>query len=235
MPRLMSTPKQMRKTGKMRGLSLSYRSPAQKLARLGVVFGVGVARLAVGFHPRFIRCALSNARIGEPRSYDPSPQARIAPIACSPCPFFCFLAEQIRSALSFADVTACCGISFSRAVFFGRVKVSATQQRADKSCANHFLQSPLSLLQPLLAVWTMTQNVQSQAALRGRLLRTQLGATPQRVLLRAPQPARCVMTRAFAAKTVTLILALGARIRVQGLHEKQGFRADPLGSLFSCA
>lgn len=231
----MLTLKMMRTTGNMRGLSLSYCATAQKLARFGAAFGAGLARLRVGFHPADSLCAPFHARTAIPRSYDPSPQARIAPNACDPCPFSSFLVEMMRPALSFADAAIRCGIYFSYPAFFGKLWISITQQRAVKSCVNHFLQSPSFPSQPSQAVWTMTQNAPSLAALLVRLLPTRQVAMPQRALLLVQPLARCATTQAFVTKTTPKDLALGAPVRALAAHEKQGFRAGPLGSLFSCA
>lgn len=227
--------------GRMRGLSLSYCTFAQKLARFGGAFGAGLVRSTDGFHPRVTRSVPNMTRCGGPRSYDPFPWARITSKAFDPCSLFPFSGMRTGFALPFADAVSRCGIVFPRPAFFGKVEMSATQQRADKTCANHFLQSPFFPSQPSLAVWTMMQNVPSLVASRVRLLRTPQVAMPQPVLLRGPQLARFAMTRAFAAKApatakrATELLALGMRLRVFKLHEKQGFRAGPLGSLFSCA
>jgi hypothetical protein len=219
----------------MRGLSLSYRSIAQKPARFGMAFGAGLARLAVGFHLEIERCAPRYARIAQSRSYDPSPLTRTAPNACGSCLFSVFGDAAARPAQSFADHGAAVGFRFSQAVFLGIVLASAYQQRAVKSCVNHFLQSPLFPSQPLQAVWTTMQNARSQAALLARSLQTPRAAMPRLALLQGLLPARCATTQACVTKVTTKILALSARLRAFMAHENQGFRAGPLGSLFSCA
>lgn len=224
----------MRNLGKMRGLSLSYNAFAQKFARFGVTFDVMLARMTAGFHPIDTPCALTASRTGQ-RSVDPSPKARIAPIVCGPCLFSSFLGELARLALSFAEAVNLCGFHFSNAAFFGRLKASATKQRAVKSCANHFLHSPSSLSQPFLAVWTMTQSAQLQAALPVRLWPTRLVAVLLLARLAALLLARCATTHAFVTKTQFTDLALSAPFGGLGRIEKKGFRAGQLGSLFSCA
>lgn len=219
----------------MRGLSLSYDAIAQKSARIGGAFDAGLARLMAVFHPIDIRCALKIARSDRRRSYDPSLGARIAPDACGPCLLSFSFGDPARFALPFAETVHVCGFYFSRAVFFDRLKVSATQQRAVKSCANHFLHSPSSQSQPLPVVWTTTQNAPSRVALLARLLRMRQVAMRPWARLAAQLLARCATTQAFVAKRQSTDLALSAPFGGLGRYAKQGFRAGQLGSLFSCA
>lgn len=219
----------------MRGLSLSYRVSAQELARFGGAFGAGLARLTDGFHSDVERCTPNTTRIVHPRSYDPSPLTRTAPNACGSCPFSAFDDAAARSAQSFADDGATYGFRFSRAVFFGIISAIENQQRAVKSCVNHFLQSPLFPSQPLLAAWTTMLNARSLVALLARSWPTRQVATPQQALLPVQPLARCATTQACVTKTTLKDLALGAPLRALTAHEHQGFRAGPLGSLFSCA
>lgn len=219
----------------MRGLSLSYDAIAQKFARAGGTFDAKLARLIAVFHSIDIRCASNIARSDTRRSYDPSLGARIAPDACGPCLLSFSFGDAARFAPPFAETVRVCGFYFSRTAFFGRVKVSATQQRAVKSCANHFLHSPSSQSQPLPVVWTTTQNAPSRVALLAHLLRMRQVAVRRLARLAALLLAHCVTTQAFVAKKQSTDLALSALFGGLGRNEKQGFRAGQLGSLFSCA
>lgn len=219
----------------MRGISLSCNAFAQKSARFKATFNARLARLTVGFHPVHVRWALATTHIGTPRSYDPSLKARIAPKVCGPCLLSFFSGDPAYFTQSFAETVNLCEFCFSRPAFFGRLNVSAPQQRAVKSCANHFLHSPSSQSQPLPVVWTTTQNAPSRVALLARLLRMRQVAVRPLARLAARLLARSAMTQAFVAKKQSTDLALSALFGGLGRYEKQGFRAGQLGSLFSCA
>jgi hypothetical protein len=151
-------------------------------------------------------------------------------------------AQHLKTALSFAYRLDFAEIYFAGGNFFDIVNFSAIQQRAEKTCANQFLHSPLFPSQPSLGAWTMMQNVLLLAVSLVRLLPIKPVVALQRVPLLAPQPAHCATTLASAAKATKSntgrIFAdhtgvVITQFRGVSFQYIKGFQAGMLGSLFS--